>query len=115
MGRAIENRERNGDNGDAAERSYNFSDEEEEDEEYEDEFERRYKLGRGEAMKDEGVADWTLEREQMKYAFLRQQRIKNGDVGFLMRIKSKQQFEHKNEEELVKYLKAKLKDLAHNY
>jgi hypothetical protein len=40
-------------------------------------------------MEDEGVADWTLEREQQKFKFKRIQRIKKNDVAFLMKVKSR--------------------------
>ena len=66
-----------------------------------------------EVMADEGVADWTLERERQKFKFRKQQRIKNKDVGFLMRVRSRIDF--KSDEDQIKYVKSKLKDLAHNY
>ena len=74
----------------------------------EDEDEKDYK----DAMADEGVADWTLQREQQKFMFRKQQRIKNNDVAFLMKVKSRLEF--KSQEEQIKYCKAKLKDLAFN-
>ena len=40
-------------------------------------------------MQDEGNAEWTLERGKQKYNFLRQKRIKNKDVAFLMRVRSR--------------------------
>lgn len=64
-------------------------------------------------MQDEGVAEWTLQREQQQYMYKRQQRIKNKDVAFLMRVRSRIEF--KDHDDHVKYLKAKLKDLAHNH
>ena len=63
-------------------------------------------------MLDEGYADWTLQNEQSKYQFRKDKRIKNKDVAFLMRVRSKITFN--SQEEQIKYLKAKLKDLAHN-
>ena len=44
--------------------------------------------------------------------FRKQQRIKNNDVAFLMKVKSRLEF--KSQEEQIKYCKAKLKDLAFN-
>ena len=64
-------------------------------------------------MQDEGVAEWTLQRELQKFHFRKQQRIRNKDVSFLMRVRSKIEF--KSKEEHVRYLKTKLKDLAHNH
>jgi len=65
-------------------------------------------------MDDEGVADWTLQRQVLKYNFRKQQRIQNRDVAFLMRVRSRMPYEFETEEELIKYLKAKLKDIASN-
>ena len=70
---------------------------------------------RKEAMEDEGVADWTLQREVLKYNFKKQQRIMRKDVGFLMRVKSKLPGDFVTKEAQVLYVKSKLKDLAHNY
>ena len=82
-------------------------------EDYE-EYEERRRIARVEAMADEGVADWTLQRQVLQYKFRRQQRIQNRDVGFLMRVRSRMPDDFDTEEELVAYLKAKLMDLACN-
>ena len=66
-------------------------------------------------MENEGVAEWSLERADLDYAYSKQRRIKDGNIGFLRQIRSKVQFEHKTEQEMMKYLKSKLKDLAHNH
>ena len=77
-----------------------------------DEFARKQAFYNLEVMQDEGVADWTLQQEEQKYAFKRERRIKNKDVAFLMRVRSRIEFE--SDEDHVTYLKAKLKDIAHN-
>lgn len=64
-------------------------------------------------MEDEGVADWTLNREELKFNFSKKQRLIKGDVAWLMRVKSRLDFE--SEEDQVDYCKRKLKDLANNH
>lgn len=50
----------------------------------------------------------------LKFNCRKQQRIQNRDVGFLMRVRSKLPFEFDEDDEQIRYVKGKLKDLAFN-
>ena len=65
-------------------------------------------------MEDEGKADWTLQRQVLRYNQRKQERIQNRDVSFLMRVRSKLPYEFDEEDEQIRYAKAKLKDVAFN-